>query len=216
VRSLLRSRPPEARAWFASCTKQTQVADPSAFQQGQGDQPRYENPSAEWSSYTKAIIMPTRFRAPEGASESELVALESLNDCLHAVLVQELGQVLEIVTEPGPGTLRIEASVFDGGRKLSGISVMSARLPEGAAVSAVAASASAKPLSVRELNGEMKITDAVSGDLIADGVDRRVGRKDQSASLKTWGEAYDAIQSWARETRSAICKRKGMANCPDA
>ena len=167
----------------------------------------YENPSASWSGYTRAIVMPTRVRVPERASEAEVQEMEALNDSLHAVLVRELGQVLEIVTEPGPGTLRVEASMFDGGRKLSGIEVMSA---VGGEAGDVVAASRGTPLSVRELGAELKATDAVSGEVIADLVEPRLG-----AAFNTWGEAYDALERWAKQARAALCAR-GTGKCPGA
>jgi hypothetical protein len=63
------------------------------------------------------IIMPVKFAKPQGASASDLEDLQALTDRMHAALVHELGQVLEVVTEPGPGALRVETSLYDAQKK---------------------------------------------------------------------------------------------------
>jgi hypothetical protein len=191
--------------------------DRALLQKGTENQPllRYENPAADWSSYTKAIVTPARFEKPEGASASDLEDLQKLTDAMYAVLVEQLGHVVEIVTEPGPGTLRIDAAIYDAQKKQTGLNLISGALPVGIAVNAVVVAARGKSLAVGELSGEMKITDTMTGELIAAAVDRRVGRKYQSAAFQSWGEAYDAMEYWAKQTRHAICTRKGMADCPE-
>jgi len=192
--------------------------DIALLQEGKDDQPLliYETSSANWSGYSKVIIMPVKFAKPEGASASDLEDLQALTDRMHAALLHELGQVLEVVTEPGPGALRVETTLYDAQQKQAAGNLISGVLPVGFVVNGIVAAARGKSLFVGELSEEMKITDATSGKLIAEAVDRRVGRKYQSAEFTTWGEAYDAIDYWAKRVHSAICKRKGVTKCPDA
>ena len=192
--------------------------DIALLQKGKDDQPLliYETSSANWSGYSKVIIMPVKFAKPDGASASDLEDLQALTDRMHAALVHELGQVLEVVTEAGPGALRLETSLYDAQKKQTAGNLISGVLPVGFVVNGIVAAARGKSLFVGELSEEMKITDAMSGKLIAEAVDRRVGRKYQSAEFTTWGEAYDAIDYWAKRVHSAICKRRGMTECPRA
>jgi Protein of unknown function (DUF3313) len=190
--------------------------DGALLQEGKDGQPLliYESSSANWSGYSKVIIMPVKFAKPEGASANDLQDLQTLTDSMQAALVRELGQILEIVTEPGPGTLRVETSLYDAQKKKTAGNLISGVLPVGALVNGIVVAARGKSLFVGELSEEMKITEAMSGKLIAEAVDRRVGRKYQSAEFTTWGEAHDAIEYWAKSAHSAICKRKGMTECP--
>lgn len=187
------------------------------LQEGKDDQAllRYENPATNWSQYTKAIIEPVKFEKPEDASAGDLEDLQKLADASHGLLIQEMGQVLEIVKEPGPGTLKVESAIYNAQKKRAVMNFISGVMPIGMGINAIAVAIRGKPLSVGELSGEMKVTDAATGQLVLVAVDRRVGRKYQSAEFKSLGEAYDAIEYWAKRARFVTCERKGLPDCQE-
>jgi hypothetical protein len=175
---------------------------------------KYKNPAARWSGYTKAIVMPVKFEKPEGASEEDLQNLQKMADTMHGFLAEQVAHVLEIVTEPGPDTLRIESVIYDAQNKKTALNFITGVFPVGVLVNLVVTAARGKPTFVGELSGELTITDATSGELLAANVDRRVGRKYQSAEFSGSGEAYDATEFWAKQTRYDICQWKAMTDCP--
>ncbi len=189
----------------------------SLLQEGKDDESllRYENPAVDWSKYTKAIIAPVKFEKPEDASPGDLEDLQKLADASQGLLIQEMGQVLEIVKEPGPGTFMVESALYNAQKKRTAMNFISGVMPIGMAVNLVTVAIRGKPLSVGELSGEMKVTDASTGQLVLAAVDRRVGRKYQPAEFKYWGEAYDAIEYWAKRARYVTCVRKGLPDCQE-
>ena len=104
------------------------------LQEGKNDEPllRYAN----WSGYTKATIMPVKFEKPEGASQDEVADLQKLADSMHAALARDLGQYLEIATEPGPDTLRVEATIYDAQKKNTVLNAFTGIFPVGIVVNA--------------------------------------------------------------------------------
>ena len=153
------------------------------LQKGEGDEAllRYETPGVAWPDYTKAIVMPVKFEKSEKLQSDSLEDLQKLADASYVLLVGELGQVFEIVIEPDANTLRVEAAFYGAQKKKTVLNVISGVIPIGVGLNVIAVGLRGKPLSVGELSGEMKITDASSGGLLLAGVDRRVGRKYQSA-----------------------------------
>jgi hypothetical protein len=85
------------------------LGDYSMLNEGTGDQAlrTYRNKSANWAKYTKVIIDPVKFQKPENASQEELGDLQKLVNNMEILLRQEVGKDYQIVTDPGPGTLRV-------------------------------------------------------------------------------------------------------------
>ncbi len=71
-----------------------------------------------------------------------------------------------------------------------------------------------KPAFVGEAEIEFKVKDAVSGELLAAGVDHRVGGKFLQAShLTSWGEVQDMMKLWAEWGSYNLCKLQERATC---
>jgi hypothetical protein len=185
------------------------------LKKGTGDEAllTYKNPNANWRGYNKLIIMPVKFEKPDKASESDLADLQKLADNAFLLMNQELGQDIAIVAEPGPDTLRVEMALYNAQKKRTAMNFISGVMPIGMAINVLAVGARGKPLGVGELSGEMKVTDAASGEILAAAVDRRVGRKYQSAQFKSWGEANDAIVYWSKRSRFVLCELRAMPPC---
>lgn len=185
------------------------------LQKGTGDEAllTYKNPAANWPAYTKIIIMPVKFQKPEKASEDELNDLQTLANNAQGLMNQQLGQDVQIVTEPGPNTLRMELALYNAGKKRVVMNFISGVAPIGMATNLAVGAARGKVLGVGELSAEMKVTDASTAELLAAAVDRRVGRKYQAAQFESWGEANDAIDYWAKRTRYVLCNLRAMPAC---
>ena len=53
------------------------------------------------------------------------------------------------------------------------------------------------PALVGEASGEMKITDAASGEVLAAVVDRRLGSGKFEKSVSSWGDVYNIFEYWS-------------------
>ena len=72
---------------------------------------------------------------------------------------------------------------------------------------------SGKEMGVGEITCELKVTDSMTGELIAAALDRRVGRKSAAGVFGTWHSANAALQYWAKRSRYSLCKARGGVNC---
>ncbi len=69
----------------------------------------------------------------------------------------------------------------------------------------VKVAATGKQSGVGEISAEFKITDAMTGQLIAAALDRRVGGKRIYYALEHWNNANQGLKYWAQQTRFALC-----------
>ena len=69
------------------------------------------------------------------------------------------------------------------------------------------------PSFVGEVSAEAKMTDAQTGQLLAAGVDRRVGGNEIEASVDNWDDVNKIIEIWSKLIRFRLCKLRGREDC---
>jgi len=90
---------------------------------------------------------------------------------------------------------------------------LSSVMPIGIGLSVVKYAATGKQSGVGEITMEMKITDAVSGELLGAALDRRVGGKTPTGIVDTWYNADEGLKYWAKRLSFALCDMRGGTNC---
>jgi hypothetical protein len=191
------------------------IVDYSMLEKGGEDQAllRYQNPDADVNSYTKIMLDPVLISTPENASEQQMADFQRLATNFYVYLVRELEKDYMLVNAPEPGTMRIQAAVT-GARKSGRVSnAVSSVMPIGIAVSVTKDFVTGKPTGVGEAATEMKITDAMTGELLGAAVDRRVGGKRIQGVVDTWYEADGAVEFWAKRLSYILCKERGDIDC---
>jgi hypothetical protein len=175
---------------------------------------RYNNPKAKWASYKKIILDPVMIwrdsKIHENVPEEDL---QRLSDYLYSLLYEELKKDYEMVNKPAPETLRMQVAIVSlekSNPTLATISSVPAPYNVLALGSMVTNMVSGKPLFVGEATVEGKVTDALTGELLGAGVDRRVGGKGPSEEkLTSWGDVEHALQYWAKNSRYRLCMARG-------
>ena len=73
---------------------------------------RYINPAAQWTQYNKVLIDPVTFW---GDTSTQVSASDQqmLVNYFSQQLNKELGQKFQIVTQPGPGVMKIDVAIVD-------------------------------------------------------------------------------------------------------
>ncbi|MBF0509829.1 MAG: DUF3313 domain-containing protein [Deltaproteobacteria bacterium] len=190
------------------------LVDPALLQEGKSGQAllRYVNPNIDVRYYTKVMLDPVVISKPEGASEDDIADLQKLVSNGHIIMRQELSKDYTIVDSPGPGTMRIQAGLLNA-QKSKPVRLITSVTPIGAGLSLAKNFTTGKPTGVGEITGEMKITDAVTGEIIGEAVDKRVGGKNPNEIFNTWADANHAIEYWAKKLRFFLCKERRGANC---
>jgi hypothetical protein len=191
------------------------MVDTTLLTEGKDDQAlyRYQNPKTSLKSYTQVMIMPVKFFKPAEASPEELADLQKLVNNFNQYLYTELIKDYRITNDPGPNTLKIETVIMDASKSRPGMDFLSTLVPVGMAVSIVKNFATGKPTSVGEITGELKMTDAMTGELVGAAMDRRVGGKSLSGVFTSWNDADKAMEFWAKKVRYFLCTERGGKNC---
>ncbi|HET6419844.1 MAG TPA: DUF3313 domain-containing protein [Geobacteraceae bacterium] len=192
------------------------LVNPSIFQEGTGDQAlyRYAKPDVDWKQYSKVMIDPVMIAKDGELDEKELKNYQTLANNAYVYLTQALEKQFQIVQAPEPGTMRIQVAIIDADNSKPVRNVLSTVMPIGIGLSIVKYAATGKPSAVGEITGEIKITDATSGDLLAAALDRRVGGKSFKGLWDTWYNADSALKYWAQRTAYVLCTERGGTNCP--
>ena len=103
-----------------------------------------------------------------------------------------------MVDQAGPGVIKIEVAVLDAEAATPGMRSITMVLPQARLLSTGASFATGKFPFAGGAEAAAKLTDSVTGEVLAAGVDRRVG----GGSIKTaahweWGDTENAMKAWA-------------------
>lgn len=212
--------------WSAGCaaTKQADEAKPSGFignsvvlTKGHGDQPLlyYKNQKADLKAYDKILLDPvTIYRGRDSKDGIPKEDLQRLANNFFNILYVRYSKYYRMTDKPEPGAMRIQIAITKAEESMPVADVVSSVIPQLRATSLVKDFVTGKPSFVGEASIEAKVTDAVTGELLVAGVDRRVGKKDLSAeSFNSWGDVNQALEFWAAKSTWRLCKLKGRSDC---
>ncbi len=178
---------------------------------------RYLQPGVDWGSYDRVLLDPvTLWRGnksrQDGVSSHEA---QVMMNYFYQVIYKDLEeQGLDMVTSPMPDTLRVQVAVTKLKESHVVMDVVSTVVPVGLVLTGLDKLITGKPAFVGEAEIEFKVKDAVSGELLAAGVDHRVGGKFLQAShLTSWGEVQDMMKLWAEWGSYNLCKLQERATC---
>ncbi|HSC57817.1 MAG TPA: DUF3313 domain-containing protein [Nitrospira sp.] len=215
-----------------TATKQARGVTPSGFLQdlypemreGKGNEALlvYRNPRVDWAAkatYHKVLLDPVMiWRGKDSTLEGpERKEVQAIADAFYALLYQELAKDYEMVTEPGPKTLRMQAALTDVGQSRPALDILSS-VPAPFNVAFVASTvktlSTGKPLFKGEASIEGKLMDADSGEVLAAAVDRRVGGRFLDREVfDSWNDVHGALRYWAQLTRFRLCQMRKQADC---
>lgn len=156
------------------------------------------------------------YRQPQhlGGGNSNEASQELLNYFYNRMYV-ELSKRYELVDKPGPETVRIQVALTDYEQSWVALDMISTIVPQLRAVSTLKALATEKPAFVGEAQIEVKLSNAQTGEIVAAGVDRRVGGKKLTKGIDNWADVKHAIDWWSEMTVHRLCVVSGGSNCPE-
>ena len=176
----------------------------------------YRNPDARWSSYDKIKLVPVTIWAGEESDFEDFTQpqRQELADTLYTMVAEELSQDFEMVDEPGPGVLQVQVAITDAQASNPTMDTISTVLPQALLLSQAKGLVTGKPGFVGEASAEVRATDGQTGELVAAGVDRRVGGKSVSgAPTDSWDDVREAYRYWAKQLRYRLCTERGATDC---
>jgi hypothetical protein len=173
------------------------LLQPGAPGSGQEAMLAYINSSVTWGSYNKVMIEPVTFWAD---NDSKLSSSEQqvLCDYFYNVLQQDLGKNFTIVNESGPGVAKLTVALSDATSATPVLRTISVVVPQAHALNLIKAGLTGTYAFVGSATAEAKLTDSVSGQLLAAWADQRFGTAAvRNAGVWEWGDADHAMEYWA-------------------
>jgi hypothetical protein len=158
----------------------------------------YVNHDVQWSSYTKILLEPVQFWA---AADSKVSASDQqvLTTYFYNSLKTNLSQNFTLVDQPGPGVVKLEVALMDATTAVPGLRTISVVVPQARVLNMAQSLATDSYAFVGSAEAEMKATDSVSGELLAEAVDKRAGGMGiKSAASFRWGDAQNAMDYWSQ------------------
>jgi hypothetical protein len=169
------------------------------------------NPNAQWSSYTKIQLMPVEFWA---AADSKVPPADqaTLTEYFYNQLQTNLSKSFTLVDQPGPGVLTLRVALMDATTAVPGLRTVSVIVPQARVLNLAQSLATDSYAFVGSAEAEMKATDSVTGEVLAEAVDQRAGGMGlKGAASFQWGDAQNAMDYWAQRIPSRILELQGKA-----
>ncbi len=165
----------------------------------------YINPAAQWSNYKKVLLEPVEFWDSKNSKVSP-DDQKMLCSYLYNTLRQNLEKHFTIVDQPGPGVLTMHVAIINAEAADAGLRSVSVVIPQARILNYAQSLATGHVAFAGSAEVALKVTDSVSGQLLAESVDKRSGGMavEQAAQVQ-WGDAESAMDYWAqRITRRAV------------
>jgi hypothetical protein len=186
--------PPPATGFLGSDYSLLQSANPGS---GQKAMLAYTNSSANFASYNKVMIAPVTYWADD---DSKLSPTEQQILCnyFYSVLRRDFAKNFAIVTDPGPGVAKLTVALTDATSATPVLRTVSVVEPHIRLLNMIKKGLTGTYAFVGSATGEAKLTDSVSGQLLAAWADQRFGGAAvKNAGVWEWGDADHAMNYWA-------------------
>lgn len=158
---------------------------------------RYINPAAQWTQYNKILIDPVTFW---GGASTQVSASDQqmLVNYFSQQLKEKLGEKFEIVNQVGPGVMKLDFAIVDAEAATPILRSISMIVPQAHMLANLKYLATGTMPFVGAAQAEAKVTDSVSGQVLALAVDKRIGGGSFTTGFQwQWGDAENAVNHWA-------------------
>jgi hypothetical protein len=157
----------------------------------------YTDTGGNFTSYSKVMIAPVTYWADD---DSKLSANEQQILCnyFYSVLTKTFGKNFTVVNEPGPGVAKLTVALTDATSATPVLRTISVVEPHIRLLSMIKKGLTGTYAFVGSATGEAKLTDSMSGQLLAAWADQRFGTAAvKNAGVWEWGDADNAMNYWA-------------------
>jgi hypothetical protein len=164
----------------------------------------YISPNARWSGYSKVLLEPVQLWAAPGTSlpASDQHALTAY---FYNALKEDLGKNFTLVDEPGPGVVLVQVALNEATGAVPILRSVSVVIPQARVLNFVQSLATGSYAFVGSAEAQAKISDSVTGQLLAAGADRRLGGMQiASAAQWRWGDAEKVMKYWSEKISARL------------
>lgn len=157
---------------------------------------RYINPSVNWSQYTAIMIDPVTFWGGQDSSVPPKDQ-EFLCNYFYNKLRGDMVKYFSVVDEAGPGVMRLQVAITDASAATPVLRTASVVIPQARLLNKVTELATGSYAFVGSARAEMKLTDSLSGAILAEALDQRMGGSNvKAAATWQWGDAERVMDHW--------------------
>jgi len=134
---------------------------------------------------------------------------QQLANEFHAAIVKALSKDFAIVKELAPGTMRVRVALTDAKESNPTLDTISTYIPQARMLQTIATMGSDTAGFVGEASAEGEVRDALTGALLAAGVDRRAGTKALGGgTFDSWDDVRQAFEAWSKQFSANLRKRR--------
>jgi len=176
----------------------------------------YQKRGTDWASYDKVLLEPVAMWSVKSSTlpDQDLADYQKLVDSFHLTLSDKLSKTYGLVDTPTPGALRIQTAIINGAQANSTLKVAKVIAPYAGFADILWTFVTGKPAFTGEVSLEYMVKDSESGELLAAGVDRRVGGTQLGAATFTnWGDVKNILTYWSDLTVYRLCVDRQGPGC---
>ena len=175
----------------------------------------YLNTSMDISRHDKILIDPVVSFVGEDPAESlDAEDAQTLVNNFHALLASELNQDYQLVTAPGPNTLRVQVAMVRATKSSVALDTISTIVPVGVVATKLASYVTGEPSFTGQLKIEFEVRDADTRELFGAGIDSRAGGKVLNEDqLSGWADVDKIMNLYAQIMRYQLCLARGDTDC---
>jgi Protein of unknown function (DUF3313) len=158
----------------------------------------YTNPAADWTKYKKLMLQPVTYWDDE-KSKVSVENQHRLTNFLYASLEQELSKQFQVVDQDGPDVMQLQVALIDVVAATPGLRTITMVIPQARLLATVKRGVTDSYPFVGGAQAEFKLTDSLTGQVLAAGVDRRIGGGSISTAAQwEWGDAENVMKAWSK------------------
>jgi hypothetical protein len=159
---------------------------------------RWVNPTSDPTQYTKVIVEVVGLFGTD-VSKVPPADQERLTALFQQSLTDALATKYQVVDQSAPGTVQLQVVILDAEAATPGLRSVSMAIPQARLLGTGYYAVSVNYPFVGGGQAAFKATDAVTGQVLGAGVDRRVGGGAlQTAAQWQWGDAENSIKAWSQ------------------
>ncbi|HXJ33027.1 MAG TPA: DUF3313 domain-containing protein [Candidatus Eisenbacteria bacterium] len=160
---------------------------------------RYRNPNADWKKYDKALFEPVTIWRSGRKSLDEIpeADLQRLAIGQSAAVKACLRKEIQLVDQPGPGTMRIRLALTlaKGDDPVLDVYTMVGGKPAKGTAQRPLAPTTRAFVAAAAIEGE--VSDSVTREVLAEGVNRSFAHQSRHDHPETWEDVDENFQHWA-------------------
>src|SRR4029450_1229138 len=134
----------------------------------------YANPAVNWTKYRSLMLQPVTYWDDE-KSKVSVEDQHRLTNFLYASLEQELSKQFQVVDQDGPDVMQPQIALIDVAAATPVLRTITMVIPQARILATLKRGITGSYPFVGGVQAEFKLTDSLTGQVLAAGVDRRIG-----------------------------------------